>query len=307
MAQTQAVMALMEKNPDLFNRQAVVQRFLKQIKVPNITELMVNTAGPEKADAATENVAMSIGQSANAYPEQDHLGHIQVHLDYAKDPVYGGNPLIAPTFSPKVIEHLKQHIVLWYLSRMNGYVKKTTGETVEDYGSMHDPKPMDKIFGAVSQHVMLDTKDALAGIMPVIQQIMQQSQQSKPQPEMPPDAQVLLQTSMAETQRRAQRDQQEMQLKQAELQAEAALRTQKMQADQDLAEKDLQLRYGSKELEMQLKEQIEAAKIERDAVGLRNDQDKIAIEMAKGGLVKDDSAAMAEGGLIQQGDGYENQ
>jgi hypothetical protein len=307
MAQTQAVMALMEKNPDLFNRQAVVQRFLKQIKVPNITELMVNTSGPEKADAATENVAMSIGQSASAYPEQDHLGHIQVHLDYAKDPVYGGNPLIAPTFSPKVIEHLKQHIVLWYLSRMNGYVKKTTGQTVEDYGSMNDPKPMDKIFGAVSQHVMLDTKETLAGIMPIIQQIMQQSQQSKPQPDMPPDAQVLLQTSMAETQRRAQRDQQEMQLKQAELQADASLRTQKMQAEQELAEKDLELRYGSKELEMQLKEQIEAAKIERDAVGLKNDQDKIAIEMAKGGLVRDDSTGMSEGGLIQQGDGYENQ
>jgi hypothetical protein len=235
------------------------------------------------------------------------LGHIQVHLDYAKDPVYGGNPLIGPTFNPKVIEHLKQHIVLWYLSRMSGYVKKTTGETLDNYESMADPKPMDKIFGAVSQHVMLDTKETLAGIMPAIQQIMQQAQQGKPEPEMPPDAKVLLQTSMAETQRRAQRDQQEIALRQAELQAEASLKTQKMQADYELSQNEIQMRYGTKELELQLKEQIEAAKIERDAVGLRNDQDKIAIEMAKGGLVRDDSAAMAEGGLIQQGDGYENQ
>jgi hypothetical protein len=294
MAQTQAVMALMEKNPDLFNRQAGIQRFLKQIKVPNINELLIQAPGPEKSDAATENVAMSIGQSANAYPEQDHLGHIQVHLDYAKDPVYGGNPLISPVFSPKVIEHLKQHIVLWYLNRMNGYVQKTTGEKLDYYGAMPDPKPVDKIFGTVSQHVMLDTKETLAGIMPAIQQIMEQAQKSKPQPDMPPDAQVLLQTSMAETQRRAQRDQQELALKQQEMQVDASLKTQKMQADHDLSQQEIKMRYGTKELEMQLKEEIEAAKIERDSVKLGNDQDRIAIEMAKGGL-------------IQQGDQYVNQ
>ena len=286
MAQTQAVMALMEKNPDLFNRQAVIQRFLKQIKVPNINELLIQAPGPEKSDAATENVAMSIGQSANAYPEQDHLGHIQVHLDYAKDPVYGGNPLISPVFSPKVIEHLKQHIVLWYLNRMNGYVQKTTGEKLDYYGAMPDPKPVDKIFGTVSQHVMLDTKETLAGIMPAIQQIMEQAQKSKPQPDMPPDAQVLLQTSMAETQRRAQRDQQELALKQQEMQVDASLKTQKMQADHDLSQQEIKMRYGTKELEMQLKEEIEAAKIERDSVKLSNDQDRIAIEMAKGGLIQ---------------------
>ena len=286
MAQTQAVMALMEKNPDLFNRQAVIQRFLKQIKVPNINELLIQATGPEKSDAATENVAMSIGQSANAYPEQDHLGHIQVHLDYAKDPVYGGNPLISPVFSPKVIEHLKQHIVLWYLNRMNGYVQKTTGEKLDYYGAMPDPKPVDKIFGTVSQHVMLDTKETLAGIMPAIQQIMEQAQKSKPQPDMPPDAQVLLQTSMAETQRRAQRDQQELALKQQEMQVDASLKTQKMQADHDLSQQEIKMRYGTKELEMQLKEEIEAAKIERDSVKLGNDQDRIAIEMAKGGLIQ---------------------
>jgi hypothetical protein len=286
MAQTQAVMALMEKNPDLFNRQAVIQRFLKQIKVPNINELLIQAPGPEKSDAATENVAMSIGQSANAYPEQDHLGHIQVHLDYAKDPVYGGNPLISPVFSPKVIEHLKQHIVLWYLNRMNGYVQKTTGEKLDYYGAMPDPKPVDKIFGTVSQHVMLDTKETLAGIMPAIQQIMEQAQKSKPQPDMPPDAQVLLQTSMAETQRRAQRDQQELALKQQEMQVDASLKTQKMQADHDLSQQEIKMRYGTKELEMQLKEEIEAAKIERDSVKLGNDQDRIAIEMAKGGLIQ---------------------
>jgi hypothetical protein len=38
MAQTQAVMAIMKDNPDLFNKKVVIQRFLKQIKVPGSTK-----------------------------------------------------------------------------------------------------------------------------------------------------------------------------------------------------------------------------------------------------------------------------
>ena len=139
MAQTQAVMAIMEKNPDLFNRRAVIQRFLKQIKVPGINELMTDVPPPAKMDSANENVAMSIGQAAFAYPEQDHLGHIQAHLDFAKNPVLGSNPFIAPGFLPKAIEHIKQHIVLWYLSRMNGYVQKSMGKKLGDYDLLDDP------------------------------------------------------------------------------------------------------------------------------------------------------------------------
>ena len=140
-------------------------------------------------------------------------GHLQAHLDFAKDPVFGGNPVIAPSFLPKAVEHLKQHLSLWYLNRMNGYVEKSLGQKVDDYDLLNDPKPIDKLFGAAAQHVSMDSQQTLAGILPVIQQMVQQVQQFKPKPELTPDGQVLLQTSMAETQRRQARDQAEMQLK----------------------------------------------------------------------------------------------
>jgi hypothetical protein len=81
MAQTQAVMALMEKNPDLFNRKVVIERFLKQIKVPSINELMKDVPSPEERPVADENVAMALGQMGFAFIDQDHLAHIQGHLD----------------------------------------------------------------------------------------------------------------------------------------------------------------------------------------------------------------------------------
>jgi len=313
MAQTQAVMAMMDKHPDLFNQRAVIMRFLKQIKVPGINELMTEVPSPEKMDPANENVAMTIGQAAFAYPEQDHLAHIQTHLDYAKDPVFGGNPLIAPSFLPKAMDHIKQHLSLWYLNRMTGYVDKALGQKFEDYDMADDPARFDKLYGAASQHVTADAAKTLQGIMPVVQQMVQTLQQFKPKPDMDPQTKVLLDTSMAETQRRAQRDQAEMQLKAQQMQigsqmdmqrqgmdmqfkkekAAADLQAQmaKMQMDHQLAMEDLQLRMAIASGDNETKERIETARLTRDAARLVHDKEKTALEYANGGLV-------------QQGDSY---
>jgi hypothetical protein len=283
MAQTQAVMAIMQQNPDLFNRRAVISRFLKQIKVPGVNELMIDVPAPEKMDAANENVAMSIGQMAFAYPEQDHLAHIQSHLDFSKDPVFGGNPLIAPQYIPKAMEHIKQHIVLWYLGRAKGYVSKALGgQPHENYGLAADPKDIDKLYALASQHIELDTQQTLQGIMPIIQQMVQTGQQYKPQPPMTADAKVLLDTSMAETQRRAQRDQAEMQLKDREMAADAEREMARIQKDYELAMEEQKYKVAIAMGDLEMKERIETARLTRDAARLKFDQDKTAVELTKG-------------------------
>jgi hypothetical protein len=279
MAQTQAVMAVMKDYPQLFNQKAVIERFMKQIKVPGVNELMVDTPAPEKMNAADENVAMTIGQSAYAFPEQDHLGHIQAHLDYAKNPVFGGNPMVAPSFLPKAMEHIKQHITLWYLNRMNGYVEQAMGRKVDEYEDMEDPKAVDQLYGAASQHVDMDAEQTLAGIMPVIQKMVQTMEQFKPKPEMTPDGQVLLQTSMAETQRRAQRDQAEMGLKDKELAARLQMDMKKMQDEQQHAMEELQLKFAIATGDQQLKERIETARLTRDAAKLKQDGEKAVLDL----------------------------
>jgi hypothetical protein len=66
MAQMQAVIQLAEKHPDQFNMSAVLSRSLKQMKVPNINELMKDVPAPEQRTSADENAAMLIGQPAYA-------------------------------------------------------------------------------------------------------------------------------------------------------------------------------------------------------------------------------------------------
>jgi len=274
MAQTQAVMAMMEKNPDLFNKKVVIERFLKQIKVPGINELMVDTPSPVKIDAANENVAMAMGQSAYAYIEQDHLAHIQVILDFATNPVLGANPAIAPTYLPRAIDHIKQHLTLWYLNRMNGYVDMSMEGATEDYEMSKQPSKIDKLFSAVSQHVRLDSDEALQKVMPMIQQMVQQLQQAQPQPPMAPDTKVLLDTSMAETQRRTQRDQAEMGLKEKELQAKVDIDMRKLEQQRQLDMEELQLRLAIAEGDQETKQRIETARLTRDAAKLNFEQTK---------------------------------
>jgi hypothetical protein len=272
MAQIQAVMQVMDKNPDLFNRKAVIERFLKQIKIPAVNELMKNVPDPEKRDPANENVAMAIGQSAFAYIDQDHLAHIQSHLDFAKDPVLGANPLMAPAFIPQVMEHLKQHLTLWYLNRTNGYVTKAMGRPIEEYDDEEFTSKIDKLFAVASQHVNLDTQTVFQGILPIIQQMQQQLQGMQPTAPLTPEAKVLMDTSTAETQRRAAKDQ-----------ADIQLAMKKQQDAMAIAQEDNQLKLAIAQGDNETKEKIESARLTRDTAKLQNEQMKTALTLTNQG------------------------
>jgi thymidylate kinase len=133
-----------------------------------------------------------------------------------------------------------------------------------------------------AQHISIDTEQTLQGIMPVIQQMMQVAQQFQPQPQLTPDAKVLLDTSMAETQRRAARDQAEMQLKDREMAADIERETLRLQADYELAMEEQKYKYAIAVGDMDMKERIESARLTRDAARLTLDRDKTAIELTKG-------------------------
>ena len=72
MAQNQAVLQLAEKHPNQFNINQVLARILKQMKVPNINELLKDTPAPEQRTSADENAAMLIRS-------EEHTSELQSH------------------------------------------------------------------------------------------------------------------------------------------------------------------------------------------------------------------------------------
>jgi hypothetical protein len=155
-------------------------------------------------------------------------------LDFALNPIYGSNPIMASFSLPRSLEHIKQHMVMWYLNRMNGYVTKSRGDKVlteEEYENKQLTAEIDKVFALASQHVKIDSEKAFSQIVPLVQKLMESMQQLSPKPQLPPEAMVLRETSMAETERRAKKDAGELQLKAQQLQQDATEFDRKEQMD----------------------------------------------------------------------------
>lgn len=268
-AQMQAVLQMAERYPQIFDQRAVVSRMLKQLKIPNVNELIPNAAKPAEMNAADENAAMALGRPAFAYPRQDHLAHIQTHLTFALDPSLGSNPLIAQRFIPQVLEHIKQHMMLWYTGQMSTYVQ---GGNAVQYGKYEDSKlvkQIDKAIALASDHVKLDTQQVFQGVMPALQQLSQMMQQLKPPaPPMEGEAQAVLQASLAETQRRTVKDQADIQLD-----------TARLQADESNRDKDRQVKIAMNAEDNLTQERIKTAELTVDEAKLRKEQEETAIKL----------------------------
>ena len=240
MAQAQAILQMAGSAPQLYDLRAAHRRVLKQMKVPAINEILPDPDGIKESNPALENVAMSMGRPAAAYPDQDHISHIKIHLMYAADPNYGGSPLIGPQFAPHALEHIKQHLTLHYLQSMRAYVAEASGG--EDKLKLHEENPMDiesqQALALAAEMVNQDAQTVFQTAQPAIQalaQKVQQAQQAAREQAMnsDPTAQVIMKTQMAETERKAKESetkmQMEMQKHQQEYQLKVAQLEQKVQ------------------------------------------------------------------------------
>jgi chaperonin GroES len=268
-SQMQSVMQLSTQFPQIFDQRAVVSRMLKQLKVPNVNELMPNSNKPAELNAADENAAMALGRPAYAYPRQDQLAHIQTHLSFALDPMLGSNKLIAAQYIPQALEHIKQHMMLWYTQQMQNYVTAGTTLKLGKYEDSKLAKEIDAAIALASDHVKLDTQEVFKGVMPALEQLGQIMKQfAPPPPPMDGESQAVLQASMAETQRRAAADQASNAIKVQQMQAKAQQDDKKLQADIAMnAENNL------------TQERIKTAELTVDEVRLQKEQEETAIKL----------------------------
>ena len=241
LAQNQALLQMATAAPPgMFDLRAVYSRIVQQLKIPEADEILPNPQGAKESNPALENVSMTMGRHAAAYPDQDHIAHLDVHLEYAENPVYGASPVIGPTYTPMALEHIKQHLMLYYLQSMRNIVAKASGG--KDVLDLHEEKTLDwesqqalalgsKIVDQESQKILQPYMQRIMVLVQKVQQMQQAQQQSAMNAD--PTAQVLMKTQMAETQRKAQEfqtkmqndlqsAQQDYQLKVAELQQKVA-------------------------------------------------------------------------------------
>jgi hypothetical protein len=271
-AQVQAVAQRAAALPQLYNLRKVEERLLETLKVPNAKDLLNPPMEPTEQNAVNENVAASLGRPVTAFPEQDHLAHLQTHISYLTNPMFGSNPIFAPVYIPSILNHIKEHVALWYASTVfNVSTEALGGEDLGDMMRDMDPKDregrraLDRMLAEASATALTEGSQIFQQIPQIIQQAQQIMQQFQPPMQQDPrlaiegqklqlegqkmqaDAQKTqmdAQMAAQKMQMDAQKMQQDAQMDAAELQAKVAIEQQRQQSEDARAAADLQAKLA---------------------------------------------------------------
>lgn len=277
-AQIQTIAQRAAAQPGLYNARKVEERILDTLKVPNASDLLVPPVEPKEQNAVAENVAMTMGRPVIAFPQQDHIAHLSAHLGYMMNPVLGANRLVAPQFLPGVLNHIKEHMALWYAQQVYELSNQATGmdigEAVRDNKSVEDKQSFDRMLAEASNTVSQRAAEAFGDLPPVIEQAVQMLQAMSPQPPQDP----AVQAAMAETERRAAADQ-----------AKAQYEAQRLQIEQQDNQVDAQLKQAKMAAEMQADQMQQQAEDQRASmemqarISMNNADNQTALTLAQMG------------------------
>jgi len=252
----QAVMQLMQDPTINYNRIEGHRRMLNLLNVPEIDRLLPEPPRPKKADPVQENMMCVTGIPLKAFPDQDHLAHIEVHLRFILSPLLGGGPAYAgPQLGP-LLGHITEHLTLYYPQM----VAQTQTVAVMQGLLLPDATPERTM--AVGMAGFDQTQmQKLQPLLQMLQQAQQLVQSKMPPPPMDPQAQVTMQVAQMEDARAKMQMQADQQLAQAKMQGDAA----KGQAEMQLKQQTIMHSQKMDETKLQIDHQISMMQAQQDA------------------------------------------
>ena len=303
-AQIQAVAQRAAALPQLYNMRKVEERIIETLKIPNGKELLNPALEPKEQNAINENVAASLGRPITAFPEQDHLAHLQTHVSYMMDPTFGMNPLVAPTLIPIILNHLKEHLALWYATAVvevsNQAIGEDVGEVLKEMAEDADNderRALDRMLADASSVALSAGQQLFQTLPPIVQQAQQIMQQFAPQPMQDPRAAL-----------EGQKMQQQMQIEQMRMQADQqtqqqrmAIEQQRMQQDAASEQQDLQFRIAQLQAELQkaqLQQQSEDARKAAELqarMAMNTDDNRTAMQLAAAEIASGERIGLSTG------------
>ncbi len=222
-AQIQAIMQRAAAMPQLYDPRKVEQMFLRTLKVPS-EEVLQPEPASEDIDPVSENVAAAMSRPIYVLPQQEHIAHIMTHMAFLKSPLLGSNPAIMPTCIYALVQHIKDHVLNYYLVEAHSAVDRAQREEL----ITEDAEQQVKLIMQVQQLI----EKQLGTFGQELTQLTEFADKYKPQPPMPPDntmqiAQLNAQLQGQSLQERAQYNQMRVQLDQQRLQLDQQAETAK--------------------------------------------------------------------------------
>lgn len=226
-AQVQAIMQRSAVVPQLYDQRKVEEMFLRNLKISD-DDVLQPKVGSEDIDPVSENVAAAMGRPVYVLPRQEHIAHLKTHLAFLKSPLFGQNPAIIKTFLYPMAQHLRDHILNYYLAEAHEAVDQAQRKELI-------PEEAEAQVQVILQ-VQAEIEKQLGNFAGEMAQIEQQAQQFKPQPPMPPDSSMQIAQLNAQVQgqalaQRAQLDAAKLEVDKAKLQLAGQADQQKVQLD----------------------------------------------------------------------------
>ncbi len=177
--------AVLPQVAQLFKMRELFARAFDIAKIPNYEEFLPPVEDAEPVNPADENINMVMGKPVKAFPGQNTEAHIQVLLDFAQNPILGKSPIIMQKFAPQALNHLQDHLLVWYVETMKKAAAHELGKKSDEIDWDKDP---DAAIGMAKACATVDQASQIAfGKIPaLVQQAMQLLQQMAPKPPIDP-------------------------------------------------------------------------------------------------------------------------
>lgn len=263
--------------PQFYKLDQLERAFVTDVlKIPNPDKYLNIPEEPERMAAPAENVALMVGnEELEVYPDQDDLAHLDCHLKFFQNPVFGGNPLVQMKAMPQLLPHLFKHLASYYTKQVQQeapIIKMKLAMKLAQEGSEQEITE-DRVQALASVEVQQRMlKDPIIQqATQLIQQFSQQLQQAMPQD----PARMEQQQKQAEEQRKTQEMQQGLALAQKDQQLDAArlqLEQQQTQAELQVKAAEVQQRQAEAQasaMEVQVRAQQEANQQKLDAYAMQ--------------------------------------
>ncbi len=127
-ALAQAVMQMAEQNPDVFTKKSkvkAIKNMLRALKVPDYDEY-IDEESDQRLDPISENESMMIGRPVNAFIEQDHQAHMQIHSNFMQEVLAINDPDTINKVIPMIKSHIAQHFAMMYRQRIEAELSQKT-------------------------------------------------------------------------------------------------------------------------------------------------------------------------------------
>ena len=269
--QYQAVLQLAQTAPQIYDMPLLHRQMLEVLGIKNAAKLVPSEDDMKPRDPVSENMDIMNGKPVKAFIYQDHAAHITVHMSMLQDPVtaqiVGQNPQ-AQSMMASAMAHVMEHFAFQY--RKN----------IEEKLGVPYPEPNEEMPEEMEVEV---SRLAAAGAQKLLQanqamMAQQQAQQAAQDPIVQMQQQELA-IKQAEVQRKAQKDQIEAQLRAAQIENERyRIDT---QAEVDGARLGAQI--AKDQTEQEFKEAVEAVKQEIEGTRMGIDMARSIDQQSKRG------------------------